>query len=305
MAADIEAANVALRTLGEWKGKKVFLKDIWPSSREINGVIRKTLSKQMFAKKYADVFKGDKFWRSIKTKPSLTYAWDLDNNGSYETSGVSPSFTGVGQDGVFTVGLRVTDTFGNTATDTATVTVTNVAPSVTINAITAINEYGTVTVSGVVSDPGWLEDLSATIDFDDGAGAVALTGTQENVRPNATLTFSVPLEIAPGDSAVLELATQPRTADPAARFATETAVSLIQPYAPHVAEELWGVLGEGRLWERAWPVADPALLVDDEVEVVVQVNGKVRERITVPAAITASPPMLSSPALITPPCTRL
>src|SRR3989454_8403984 len=41
------------------KGKKVFLKDIWPSSREINGVIRKTLNKQMFTKKYADVFKGD------------------------------------------------------------------------------------------------------------------------------------------------------------------------------------------------------------------------------------------------------
>ena len=46
--------------------------------------------------------------------------------------------------------------------------------------------------------------------------------------------------------------------DPAARFATETAVSLIQPYVPHVAEELWGVLGmPGRLWEHAWPEADP------------------------------------------------
>ena len=67
--------------------------------------------------------------------------------------------------------------------------------------------------------------------------------------------------------------------DPAARFATETAVSLIQPYAPHVAEELWGVLGDERLWEQPWPVADPALLVDDEVEIVVQVNGKVRDRL--------------------------
>ncbi len=35
------------------------------------------------------------------------------------------------------------------------------------------------------------------------------------------------------------------------RFATETAVSLIQPYAPHVAEELWARLGHERLWERA------------------------------------------------------
>src|SRR5205807_1659425 len=50
------------------KGKKVFLRDIWPSSREINGVIRKTLNKQMFTKKYADVFKGDSHWRSISVK---------------------------------------------------------------------------------------------------------------------------------------------------------------------------------------------------------------------------------------------
>jgi leucyl-tRNA synthetase len=71
--------------------------------------------------------------------------------------------------------------------------------------------------------------------------------------------------------------------DPAARFATETAVSLIQPYAPHVAEELWQLLGHERLWEASWPVADPALLVEEQVEVVVQVNGKLRDRLHVPA----------------------
>jgi len=58
------------------KGKKVFLKDIWPSSREINSVVRKTISKQMFAKKYADVFKGDAQWRKIAVKGGLAYAWD-------------------------------------------------------------------------------------------------------------------------------------------------------------------------------------------------------------------------------------
>ena len=62
-------------------------------------------------------------------------------------------------------------------------------------------------------------------------------------------------------------------------------MSLIQPYAPHVAEELWGVIGEGRLWESPWPVADPALLVHDEVEIAVQVNGKVRDRLRVAATI--------------------
>jgi leucyl-tRNA synthetase len=86
-------------------------------------------------------------------------------------------------------------------------------------------------------------------------------------------------------SAVMELVNEIQAApdDPAARFATETAVSLIQPYAPHVAEELWTVLGHERLWRHPWPVADPALLVEDTVEVVVQVNGKLRDRLLVPA----------------------
>jgi leucyl-tRNA synthetase len=65
------------------------------------------------------------------------------------------------------------------------------------------------------------------------------------------------------------------------RFAAETAVSLIQPYAPHVAEELWSRLGHERLWEAAWPVEDPAMLEVETVEVVVQVNGKIRDRLQV------------------------
>ena len=67
------------------------------------------------------------------------------------------------------------------------------------------------------------------------------------------------------------------------RFATETVLSLMQPYAPHVAEELWERLGGRRLWETAWPVADPALVASDVVEIVVQVNGKLRDRLQVPA----------------------
>ncbi len=67
------------------------------------------------------------------------------------------------------------------------------------------------------------------------------------------------------------------------RFATETVLSLIQPYAPHVAEELWERLGSSRLWELPWPEADPALVATDTVEIVVQVNGKLRDRLQVPA----------------------
>jgi leucyl-tRNA synthetase len=65
------------------------------------------------------------------------------------------------------------------------------------------------------------------------------------------------------------------------RFATETALSLIQPYAPHIAEELWERLGHSRLWESPWPEADPELVASDTVEVVVQVNGKLRDRLHV------------------------
>ena len=65
------------------------------------------------------------------------------------------------------------------------------------------------------------------------------------------------------------------------RFATETVLALLQPYAPHVAEELWERLGHDRLWEQPWPDADPALVAEETVEVVVQVNGKLRDRLHV------------------------
>jgi leucyl-tRNA synthetase len=71
-----------------------------------------------------------------------------------------------------------------------------------------------------------------------------------------------------------------------ARFAAETAVSLIQPYAPHVAEELWERLGHSRLWEQPWPQADPKLLERETFELVVQVNGKVRDRFEVPVELS-------------------
>jgi leucyl-tRNA synthetase len=83
---------------------------------------------------------------------------------------------------------------------------------------------------------------------------------------------------------VNEIARDPSA--PGARFAVETAVSLIQPAAPHIAEELWERLGHERLWETPWPQADPALLVRETFELVVQVNGRVRDRMHVPTDLT-------------------
>ncbi len=58
------------------KGKKVFLKDIWPSNKEIGEFITKNVTKKIFTTKYADVFKGDANWRKIAVKGGMTYAWD-------------------------------------------------------------------------------------------------------------------------------------------------------------------------------------------------------------------------------------
>jgi leucyl-tRNA synthetase len=69
----------------------------------------------------------------------------------------------------------------------------------------------------------------------------------------------------------------------AVRFATETAASLIFPFAPHLAAELYERLTGERVWEVPWPTADPELLRSETVTIVVQVNGKLRDRIEAPA----------------------
>jgi leucyl-tRNA synthetase len=66
------------------------------------------------------------------------------------------------------------------------------------------------------------------------------------------------------------------------RFACATAVSLIHPFAPHVACELWQRLGGERLWNVPWPAADPTMLVSETVVYAVQVNGKLRGQVKVP-----------------------
>ena len=64
----------------------------------------------------------------------------------------------------------------------------------------------------------------------------------------------------------------------------EPFVLLLNPFAPHIAEELWHALGHSTtLTYVPWPSYDPALLVEDTVEVPVQINGKVRAKIIVPA----------------------
>ena len=75
----------------------------------------------------------------------------------------------------------------------------------------------------------------------------------------------------------------------AIRFATATAASLIFPFAPHLGAEVYELLTGERVWEQPWPEADPELLQSDVVTYVVQVNGKLRDRIEAAADTRQAP----------------
>jgi leucyl-tRNA synthetase len=70
------------------------------------------------------------------------------------------------------------------------------------------------------------------------------------------------------------------------RSALATAASLIFPFAPHTGADVYEALTGDRVWETPWPDADLSLLERDVVEIVAQVNGKLRDRFTAPASAT-------------------
>ncbi|MBQ9972399.1 MAG: class I tRNA ligase family protein, partial [Firmicutes bacterium] len=71
--------------------------------------------------------------------------------------------------------------------------------------------------------------------------------------------------------------------------ALEKLVAILSPFAPHICEEMWQHLGhEGSVYDAAWPEYDESALVKDEVEIVVQLNGKVKEKLNVPANLDKS-----------------
>ncbi len=85
-------------------------------------------------------------------------------------------------------------------------------------------------------------------------------------------------------SKLMEFTNAFTSADVRPKAAMETFVLLLAPMAPHLAEELWQILGHGEsLAYQPWPEYDPALLKDEEVEIPVQVNGKLRSKVVVPA----------------------
>ncbi|WP_104370577.1 leucine--tRNA ligase [Desulfocucumis palustris] len=76
--------------------------------------------------------------------------------------------------------------------------------------------------------------------------------------------------------------------DPAVmREAVEHLLILLAPFAPHITEELWAGIGHrDSIHRQPWPEYDPEAIIEDEITIVVQLNGKVRERVLVPADIT-------------------
>ncbi|WP_372790326.1 leucine--tRNA ligase [Paraconexibacter sp.] len=67
------------------------------------------------------------------------------------------------------------------------------------------------------------------------------------------------------------------------RFALTTAASLLFPFAPHTASDAYHLLTGERVWEEPWPASDPVYLDEETFELVCQVNGKVRDRVTAPS----------------------
>jgi len=84
-------------------------------------------------------------------------------------------------------------------------------------------------------------------------------------------------------SRMMELTNALTSAEVRPRSSLESLVLLLAPFAPHLAEELWEILGhQESLADAPWPQADESKLVESEVEIPVQVNGKIRAKITVP-----------------------
>jgi leucyl-tRNA synthetase len=96
--------------------------------------------------------------------------------------------------------------------------------------------------------------------------------------------FATHTAIAAVIELVNEIYKERESADPShLRFAIATAASLIFPFAPHLGSEVYEHMTGRRVWEEPWPEADPELLVAESIALVVQLNGKLVDRLQAPA----------------------
>ena len=128
------------------------------------------------------------------TCDTLTYSWDFGDGSAAVTNTLTPTHA-YGDNGDYMVTLTVTDDEGGVGTDTLTVKVTNVAPTVTKGAMDQPNpqfilpKVHTLTFHGTFSDPGWLDTHSTSWAFGDGSSSAG-TLIEENIQPDATGTVT-------------------------------------------------------------------------------------------------------------------
>ncbi|WP_377843170.1 aconitate hydratase AcnA [Bosea sp. UC22_33] len=148
-------------------GKDVYLKDIWPSNKEIQSFIRENVTRAIFEAKYADVFKGDAHWQAVDAPTSETYAWDDDS--TYVQN--PPYFQGMHQKPAAITdikGARILGLFGDK------ITTDHISPAGSIKAASPAGSY--LTEHGV-----------AVADFNQygtrrGNHEVMMRGTFANIR---------------------------------------------------------------------------------------------------------------------------
>ncbi|AWI59219.1 aconitate hydratase AcnA [Sinorhizobium fredii] len=115
-------------------GKPVYLKDIWPTSQEIQEFIFKYVTRELYASKYADVFKGDDNWQAVQVPAGQTYAWDEAS--TYVQN--PPYFVGMGKKGAGISdikGARVLGLFGDK------ITTDHISPAGSIKAASPAGSY--------------------------------------------------------------------------------------------------------------------------------------------------------------------
>ncbi|WP_343313286.1 aconitate hydratase AcnA [Brucella sp. BE17] len=121
--------------LGEdQNGNPVFLRDIWPSSQEIQEFITKNVTRKIFSEKYADVFKGDANWQAVQVPAGQTYTWD--DNSTYVQN--PPYFVGMGKSAgtiADVKGARVLGLFGDK------ITTDHISPAGSIKAQSPAGKY--------------------------------------------------------------------------------------------------------------------------------------------------------------------
>jgi hypothetical protein len=176
----------------------------------------------------------------------LTYAWDLDNDGSYETAGQTATFSAAALDGpsTRTVGVRVTDNGGARATDSATINVTNVAPDATFVAPASTPAGFAFTLSLTSAHDPSAADTAAGFEyaFDCGSGYGAFGASSTASCPTSdTGSLSVGGKIRDKDGGVSEY-----RATVSVTVTFKSLCDLVRSYAtdPKVADDLCAKLAQ-------------------------------------------------------------